>query len=404
MIISPKIYLAIDNCVVSKRITKPLEWMEYFKHLGINYIEASADNELDPFYMGMDYLKDWRKEVRKASRLTGQKIVNLFSGHGTYSTLGLGHTDLRVKDHMLHDWLKEMVNTASEIDCGFGFFCHAFPQKILQEPDLFTESWNDLISRFGLIADYAKKLEIHTISVEQMYSPHQVPWTIEQGRKLLSEIQNQTNAPFYLTIDTGHQTGQRRHLMPTEKQLFDEINYCRKESIDSPRIWLGPQKAYQLFREAVRGSLHDKKKYIKEIVLSMQRTPYLFASFSDGNIYEWLEKLGGMSPIIHLQQTDGKSSAHWAFTKDRNVSGIINPQKVLESIQKFYTYGSGIDFLEPVDEIYLTLELFSGTAEYQQDINDKIKESVSYWREYIPEDGLRLEEIIQIYKGNKKEE
>ena len=61
------------------------------------------------------------------------KIVNLYSGHGTYSTLGLGHTDIRVKEQML-GWVKEMVNTAAEIDSGLGFFCHAFPQKVLQDP------------------------------------------------------------------------------------------------------------------------------------------------------------------------------------------------------------------------------------------------------------------------------
>jgi hypothetical protein len=48
----PQIYLAIDNCVLSKRITEPEDWMKYFKDLGIYHIEASADNELDPFYTG----------------------------------------------------------------------------------------------------------------------------------------------------------------------------------------------------------------------------------------------------------------------------------------------------------------------------------------------------------------
>ncbi len=395
----PKIYLAIDNCVVSKRITKPLEWMEYFKDLGVYYIEASADNELDPFYMGMDYIKDWRDEVKRASKITGQKIVNLYSGHGTYSTLGLGHTDVRVKDHMLHNWLKEMVNTAAELDCGLGFFCHAFPQKILQEPDLFQNSWDDLISRFSLIADYAKDKGLRDIGVEQMYSPHQVPWTIEQGKTMISDIQKQTKAPFYITIDTGHQTGQRKHIMPTEEKIAEELDFCRKNSLNSPRIWLGPRKAYQLFRSAVKSPTEEEKDYIKQIVISMNHTPYMFALYSDGDTYKWLEELGGSSPIVHLQQTDGKSSSHWAFTKDKNSAGTIHPEKVLESIYKFYTKEHIQGSAEPVKEIFLTLEMFGGTAEFQQDIDDKLKETVNYWRKYIPEDGLKLDKLINMRKN-----
>jgi hypothetical protein len=46
------------------------------------------------------------------------------------------------------------------------------------------------------------------------------------------------------------------------------------------------------------------------------------------------------------------------------------------------------------EEIYLTLEIFSGTADLPTEIIEKLAESVTYWRRYVPEDGLRLGELI----------
>ena len=89
----PRIYLAIDNCVFYKRWTRPDEWAEKIFHLGLRYIEASADTELDPLYMGKYYLRDWVESVRDAEQKYGVKGCNLYSGQGTYTTLGLALMD-----------------------------------------------------------------------------------------------------------------------------------------------------------------------------------------------------------------------------------------------------------------------------------------------------------------------
>lgn len=69
--IDPKIFLAVDNCILSKRWTRPAEWMNLLKSMGVYYVEASADNECDPLYMGMDYMQRWVQEVKTASEITG---------------------------------------------------------------------------------------------------------------------------------------------------------------------------------------------------------------------------------------------------------------------------------------------------------------------------------------------
>src|SRR5208337_321025 len=93
----PRVYLAIDNCFASKRWTQPMEWMEFVQRAGLNHVEASADTEADPLSCGEEYMKDWTEEVARCEKSTGVKVVNLYSGHGTYTTLGLCHTDKRVR-------------------------------------------------------------------------------------------------------------------------------------------------------------------------------------------------------------------------------------------------------------------------------------------------------------------
>jgi len=48
----------------------------------------------------------------------------------------------------------------------------------------------------------------------------------------------------------------------------------------------------------------------------------------------------------------------------------------------------------PCNEIYLTLEIFSGTGEFNRDIIAKMRESVAFWRKWIPKDGLPLDKLI----------
>ena len=96
----PRIHLAIDNCFASKRWTEPREWLALASSMGLRNVEASADTEADPLYMGSEYMADWIGEVTRCEKDSGVKVVNLYSGHGTYTTLGLGHQDCRVRDRM----------------------------------------------------------------------------------------------------------------------------------------------------------------------------------------------------------------------------------------------------------------------------------------------------------------
>jgi D-erythrulose 1-phosphate 3-epimerase len=338
----PRIYLALDNCFASKRWAAPLEWMQIARDCDIHYIEASADNECDPLYTPPDALEDWRNAVLSATQATGVKVANLYSGHGTYATLGLAHPDKRVRDHIQHRWLEPMIDLARSLDAGLGFFCHAFSQATLADPAQYAAAVDDLTRRLGELAAYAQGVGLSSLSVEQMYTPHQIPWTIHGAEQIMREAFRQTNAPLYITLDTGHQVGQQHFQRP-----------------------------------------------------SPNTQSYMLAQPEDGDLYAWLRRLGGYSPIIHLQQTDGTESKHKPFTIANNAKGIVEPRRVLQALYEAYTTPPQEGLPPRCESIYLTLELFSATMDKPESILSMIRESAAYWRQFIPHDGVGLDALIK---------
>jgi hypothetical protein len=85
--------------------------------------------------------------------------------------------------------------------------------------------------------------------------------------------------------------------------------FLRKDGYQSS-FWLGSIFAYELFQQMIDEPFVKQAAYMEKIIREMECYPYLFAKQSDGDTYRWLEELGCYSPIVHLQQTTGGSSAH----------------------------------------------------------------------------------------------
>src|ERR1039458_5315347 len=151
---SPRIHLAIDNCFASKRWTRPADWAGIVKEWGIRNVEASADNECDPLYADLEYLEDWLRDVQAACKQRGVSVANLYSGHGTYATLGLASPDRRNQKRLQHQWLEVMIRNAAQLGAGLGFYCHAFNGDILQDRTAYAAAENGLYGRLAELAAY----------------------------------------------------------------------------------------------------------------------------------------------------------------------------------------------------------------------------------------------------------
>jgi len=384
----PKIYLAVDNCFASKRWTEPSEWADIVRSIGLHWVEASADTECDPLYMGPDYIKRWADKVINAGEKTGVRVANIYSGHGTYATLGLAHTDPEVRSRFLHDWLEPMAVIAAYIGSGLGFFCHAFSDSVLQSPERYAEFKDRLFDDLASLSAFCEKCGCNSAGVEQMYSPHQIPWTVDGAKELLREVNSRSGSPFYITVDVGHQSGQRRFLRPNREYVREML--MRKFAGDRvPELWLGPQKSFDIFDCASDADPETVDRILREA----EGHDYMFAEHSDGDTYRWLSELASASPIIHLQQTDGVSSSHLPFTEECNTRGIIEGGKLLRSIAESYSKPDEPNLPPKPDKVFLTLEMFTGTAAINRAQLQKMADSVLYWRRFIPEDGMNLSEL-----------
>jgi len=96
------------------------------------------------------------------------------------------------------------------------------------------------------------------------------------------------------------------------------------------------------------------------------------AKGKDLDPYAWLRELAPYSPVIHIQQTDGKGDRHWPFTEECNQRGIIDARKLLEAIDS-----SG------AKEATLIMEVIHASEEREEKVLQDLKESTNYWMERI---------------------
>lgn len=319
-------------------------------------------------------------------------IQNLYSGHGTYATAGLAHYDARVIARFRDQWMKKQMDTARALNAGFGFFAHGFDERLLQNHSLYEQKLFELYDTLADLARYAQNNGVRHVCLEQMYSPHQPPWTIEGTVQLLQAVYSRASAPFYITIDLGHMNGQQYFAMPDEAYIRESI--ARARAGGSPRrVWMGTDAARRLYLQAVQGTI-GVDEAVHAILKDARNNPHLFSRPEDWNIGAWIGRLGCYSPIIHLQQSDGKASPHWPFSREYNQRGIVRAQDVLRALAQSYHSPEDAAMPPRCDEIVLTLEPFISTAGSTADLLDDLRESVIYWRQFVPRDGMRLSEIM----------
>lgn len=93
----------------------------------------------------------------------------------------------------------------------------------------------------------------------------------------------------------------------------------------------------------------------------------------DTDPYVWIQELGHESPLIQLKQSTNDKSAHWGFTKDKNAGGRIQPERLIEVLEKHGT-----------PDVLLLLELsFREREPVESRVVSDLKESVDFWRPFV---------------------
>ena len=390
---SPRIVLSVDSCFASKRWPEAQDWAKIVSDCGVRYVEVSADSDLDPLYTDPSLYAERMKNLRLLFDDCGLSASCFYSGHGTYSMSGFGSPDKAQRRFLAERWLLPFAKSASRMGAGVGWYFQSIPENALNDPIKFGGAKTYIEDAVRKAAALVREAGCSFAAVEQMYSPSQIPWTIDGTLDFI----RQTGA--YTTLDTGHQTGQRHFLRPDRETLAAGLH-----GKSSP--YVGTSNAANLYRLAKSGVTggNSPDDLLRRVEEDMDVHPYLFAREEDGDLCRWLEALGRWSPVIHLQQTDGRASLHRPFTQTTARDGIVIPEKVLRALKRAFDAPELPGMPPRVSEIHLTLELFFPLTQPSYSVIEELKASVRLWRQFIPEDGLSLDDLIsRIPAENRKE-
>ncbi len=375
----PRIHLAIDNCFAIKRWVEPAEWMRIISGIGgIRCIQASTDNEIDPCHNTQAFRNDWVKEVKKYECELDLKVVSFYSGYATYRTVGIASMNAGKRRAMIDRYFKPVVDVAASLGAQVGNTLSAYSDTALQDPELFRKTTCNIESSLAQMSAYAARKGV-PFGYEQMYTPTQGMWTIDGCIDCMRNVYDRARHPMYVTIDTAHQAGQSMFLRP----CCSEIEQMVKTGDTGVRR----------LPDAAKKAILEKRPPT-QIEEMLDTYDYWFAEPRDGDLFEWFRALGCYSPIVHLQQTDGSYSSHKPFTAKYNAGGIVKPKDVFSAIAKSYEQPETKGMPPRVSDIYLAFELFFGITESTENILSDIRESVEYWRGYLPQDGMTLDQLI----------
>jgi sugar phosphate isomerase/epimerase len=347
--------IGINGAFLTRRWEQPDSFMRLTREAGYEYHEFCAD-VLDPFFSGdREYQLAAAREIRDAAQRHGVTITDIYTGVATHRFHGLSHSNAVVRERMI-DWIVDCMELALAMGTDrIGGHWDAFSVETLNDPARTEWAFRNLYDTFRRLAAEAQSKGLAAIYNEQMYVPSEVPWTLDQAREFLIEVNRPDvgpapppvhstaegpdgsgfgngyatcRAPIYLTVDVGHQAG---------------AHYGLGEP--------------------------------------------------DTDYGAWLERFGAFAEIIHLQQTTRDASHHWPFTPEYNERGHVRIERVLEAIERSHAKAADAavaEVLAPVATTYLVAEIIPGSTKTEQRLLDELAQSAQYLRQFVPAGGVEL--------------
>lgn len=177
-----------------------------------------------------------------------------------------------------------------------------------------------------------------------------------------------------LTFDSYEQEDKRKFLIETAVKKWQQLSFYAQE-LGYEALIVEPMSVPREMANTVEETLELMDRVNAHcgiplrVCLDVGHAPHE----AQRDPYPWIERLGALSPVIHLQQTQLHKSHHWPFIPEYNEVGIIKAEKVLSSLEK-----SGCT------ESLLILEI---SHREHRDTDGRIisdlKQSVDYWRPYV---------------------
>ena len=86
--------------------------------MGMKYVEAVADVEIEPLLTPKVCHDEWIEQVNEEKAKNGLEVVMMYSNDSTYDTAGFAHTDPRIREHYVEQWFDEFLRICGGIGVG----------------------------------------------------------------------------------------------------------------------------------------------------------------------------------------------------------------------------------------------------------------------------------------------
>ncbi|MEM3927278.1 MAG: hypothetical protein QXU13_06845 [Desulfurococcaceae archaeon] len=198
-----KIMFGLNNCWAVKRWPLPEEWAEITRSLDIDIVQVSFDL-FEPMLgnVGADILAE---RTREAVAKYGIKVHSTFTGLIMYSVNLLSHPDQFMRMAGVN-WYFRGVELTRKMNVRItGGAIGAMSVYDYRNPERKQFIVSNLFENVRKIAEYAYYNNIEMLLWEPMPVPREIPWSIEETKYVLREVNKNSKIPVKLNIDLGHQ-------------------------------------------------------------------------------------------------------------------------------------------------------------------------------------------------------
>jgi len=186
-----------------KRWPEPAIWARFVREtLKLDRIQFTYDL-LDPW--SPDAMRrSMAAEVRKAAHDWNITIESAFSGLANYCYDGLLHPDPGAR-RISMEWWKRAVELAAEVGAeASGGPVGAMSVADSGNPTRREELYRDLLDSVAELSRVAAAAGLKRFLVECTPLAREIPYTVAQARKFISDLTGRCQIPVLLLVDVGH--------------------------------------------------------------------------------------------------------------------------------------------------------------------------------------------------------
>jgi D-erythrulose 1-phosphate 3-epimerase len=186
-----------------KRWPEPPVWAKLVREtMGLSQVQFTYDL-LDP-WSPEPMRRSMAAQVRQAARDFDVTIESAFSGLANYCYDGLLHPDLSGRSISM-EWWKRALDLAAELGAAAsGGPLGAMSVADAADPKRRQRLYHELLDSVEQLSQAAAAAGLKRLLVECTPLAREVPFTVQQAQKFMTDLEGRCQAPVQLLIDVGH--------------------------------------------------------------------------------------------------------------------------------------------------------------------------------------------------------